>query len=216
MNLKQLNITATICILLFFAISGNAQIMSFAEQSGDEDEAARRMGSYIKGCNGMYFSQLLCSWHIIWFIAAQIAAANADFPQDISKLHWVQRRIQRTNWIWIWDLMSKLEVSLEMQVGQIMKEKLMDSMIVSMHILQLMVVILLVRKQNVSNLKIGRAMYGVVIAQRFQKWVQHAHILAVQKAKYIMERWGLFVIKVVLLYLCNILIKFAFCSIAYL
>ena len=47
----KLNIPSMICMLLLFAISGNSQIASIEEQTGIDDEAARRMGSYIQGCN---------------------------------------------------------------------------------------------------------------------------------------------------------------------
>ena len=54
-----------ICTLSSFAVSGNSKIASKPKQNGNEVEAARRMGRYIKGCTdcqckGVYFIPFLC------------------------------------------------------------------------------------------------------------------------------------------------------------
>ena len=84
-----------VCMLLSFAISGESQDSAMAKQNGNEDEAARRMGSYIRGsgCKGLLFSQFVCCFaHYLYSMNVQIVAqknviVNADFPLDNIKLH---------------------------------------------------------------------------------------------------------------------------------
>ena len=80
MKLKQLNITSMISMLSLFAITGSSNITSIAKQNVNEDDAARRMGSYIQGCKdcqcrGVSFIPFVSFCHL------QIIQILSGFPE---------------------------------------------------------------------------------------------------------------------------------------
>ena len=73
-------------MLSLFAITGSSNITSIAKQNVNEDEAARRMGSYIQGCKdcqcrGVSFIPFVSFCHL------QIIQILSGFPEGKYQVH---------------------------------------------------------------------------------------------------------------------------------
>ena len=165
-------------MLLLFAISGNSQIGSISEQTGDEDEAVRRMGSYIQGCNNCDGK---CGFPTGDY---KITLKSPSSGQELNVQFTFNDGIDAITGVADWEIGSQ-------ESGQIVGYHDCE------HAYFTVEAEFLFRRQSKQNfssadsrsriskcnwltdsdLKNGYAKHGEVDAQRFQKWLPHAHLV---------------------------------------